>query len=1124
MKRKIKSWWLAVVSTVCWTGAVFAADIQYVADNGGGEYSGSGYGISVSVSAPANGVTIKYAESAMGPWLDELTYKDVCTAKPIYFQISAEGYTTVVDSRTVTVTPKTLTSDFVWLVFPTEDYVYDGTAKIPDAACGDGEPSIITDNDFSVSYSDNVNAGTAKATFTGKGNYTGTVEEEFEILKADNEWTTEPTIAGWTYGQAASEPSSAAKNGTATVTYGTAGNPGGLGTSRPTMPGSYVATFTVPESQNYKALSKDVPFTIAKATINYVADGSTGEYCGIGYGITVTVSTPSSGVTVKYSETDTGPWQDNPITFKDVCTDKPIYFQIEAEGYKTVTNSRTVTVTPKTLTSDFVWLVFPSADYVYDGTAKIPDTACGDGEPSIITDNDFTVSYSDNVNAGTAKATFTGKGNYTGTVEEEFEILKADNEWTAEPTIAGWTYGQAASEPSSAAKNGTATVTYGTAGNPGGLGTIRPTMPGSYVATFTVAESQNYKALTKNVPFTITAATINYIAENVSGVYSGAGLGIASTISVSTPASGTTVKYAESDTGPWQDNPITFKDVCTDKPIYFQIEAEGYKTVVDFRTVTITPKTLTSDFVWLVLPTEDYVYDGTAKTPDAACGDGDPSIITPNDFSVSYSDNVNAGTAKATFTGKGNYTGTVEEEFEIKKAKLNGGDEPGAGTVPTGGLSKFDVTAEYDGAEHTVDSAAILAAWQSVNAGVALGFALKDTATDWTDAPVSFVDVCETSIWYKVTLANYEDFVKEVKITITPRDIANVTIKPIDDITFTGAPVEPVPMVTDGNPSIVSTEDYTLSYENNDAPGTAKLTLTGKNNYAGTKSISFNILGSTPDKALLKAEVSWKFLRATGTYFAQLKVTCTNGLDAGLSDLRFVFADRMSDGNVYASLWDSLSRAAKSTKFSHNGDTYRYVALDAEQIQSENTETVFGVGDIAGASIPVSERTIELYVRKRIDPSSGNESAAGIDNFVGYVGWVSGGETNMIPVVSGAASTSVSRIMSATPMTAKRLNTSLAVGVALDSGSNPYCRLVEFSVEGDILKGKVEVGADTAEREAVGAIGKNAAVVLLGAARLGDEFSEVCKIDVATDGSFTMTKPSKCKFFKLRIDVSTVVE
>ena len=858
------------------------------------------------------------------------------------------------------------------------------------------------------------------------------------------------------------------------------------------------------------------------ADIRYVADNVDGEYSGSGYGISVSVSAPATGATIKYSESATGPWQDAPITFKDVCTDKPIYFQITATGYTTVVDSRTVTITPKALTSDFVWLVLPTEDYVYDGTAKTPDAACGDGDPSIITPNDFSVSYSDNVNAGTAKATFTGKGNYTGAVEEEFEILKADNEWTTEPTIAGWTYGQAASEPSSAAKNGTATVTYGTAGNPGGMGTSRPTMPGNYVATFTVAESQNYNALSKDVPFTIEKATINYVADGSTGEYCGIGYGV--TITVSTPSSGVTVKYSETDAGPWQDTPITLTDVCTDKPIYFQIEAEGYKTVIDFRTVTITPKMLTSDFVWLVLPTEDYVYDGTAKTPDAACGDGDPSIITPNDFDVAYSDNVNAGTAKATFTGKGNYTGTVEEEFVIDKAKLNGGDEPGSGTVPPGGLSKFDVTAEYDGAEHTVDSAAILAAWQSVNAGVALGFALKDTATDWTDAPVSFVDVCETSIWYKVTLANYEDFIKEVKVTITPRDIANVTVQPIDDITFADAPVEPVPVVTDGDPSIVSTEDYALSYEDNDAPGTAKLTLTGKNNYTGTKSISFNILRNTPDKALLKAEVSWKLLRATGTYFAQLKVTCTNGLDAGLSDLQFVFADRVSDGDVYASLWDSRSRAAKSTLFSHNGDTYRYVALDAAQIQSENTETVFGVSDISGASIPVSERTIELYVRKRVDPSSGNEVAAGVDNFVGFVGWVSGGETNMIPVVSGAGSGSVSRLMSASPMAAKRLNTALAVGVALDSGSNPYCRLVEFSVEGDILKGKVEVGADTARGESVGAIGKNAVVVLLGAARLGDEFSEVCKIDVASDGSFKMTKPSECNFFKLRIDVLTVVE
>ena len=35
-----------------------------------------------------------------------------------------------------------------------------------------------------------------------------------------------------------------------------------------------------------------------------------------------------------------------------------------------------------------------------------------------------TVSYSNNINAGTAKATITGKGNYSGTVEKTFTITK----------------------------------------------------------------------------------------------------------------------------------------------------------------------------------------------------------------------------------------------------------------------------------------------------------------------------------------------------------------------------------------------------------------------------------------------------------------------------------------------------------------------------------------------------------------------------------------------------------------------------------------------------------------------------------------------------------------------------
>ena len=864
------------------------------------------------------------------------------------------------------------------------------------------------------------------------------------------------------------------------------------------------------------------------ADIQYVADNGGGEYSGAGYGISVSVSAPATGAVVKYSESEAGPWQEEPITYKDVCNVTPIYFQISAEGYSTVVDSRTVTITPKTLTSDYVWLVLPTDDYVYDGSAKEPDAACGDGDPSIITPNDFDVSYSDNVNAGTAKATFTGKGNYTGTVEEEFDIQKADNEWTTEPAMAGWTYGQAPSDPTGAAKVGSAVVTYGTAGNPGSLGDAKPSLPGDYAATFTVAESLNYNELATNVEFTISAATINYVADDVSGEYNGSGFGIATTISVSAPASGATIKYGTAETGPWQDEPITYKDVCNASPIYFQISAEGYSTVIDSRTVTVTPKTLTSDFVWLVLPTEDYVYDGTAKTPDAACGDGDPSIITANDFDVSYSDNVNAGTAKATFTGKNNYTGTVEEEFEIKRAKLTDGEEPGGGTVPTGGLSKFDVTAEYDGEAHTVDATAILEAWQGVKADVAVGYALNEDATDWTEQPESFIDVCVTSVWYKVTLENYDDFVKEVKVTISPRDIGNAVVAPIADVAYSGSPVEPVPTVTDGEPSIITTDDYDVTYSDNNAPGQATLTLMGKGNYTGTTNVNFTILAQVVSAAGLTAEIKWCYLKASGTYFAQLKVTCTNGLSAGISDLRFMFADRIgSDGKTEAALWNTLGRAANANTTTYNAETYRFVLLDASLITAENEPVVYGVSDASASPVPVAERTIEVYVHRRVVPQTGNEGAAKVGDFVGYVGWTSGGETFVVPVVAGGSALHAplhSLHAAHAPLSRRVLNTSLAVGVPISDGSSPYCQLMSFSVEGNRLRGVVEVGSTDGERTEKGVVGANAKVSLLGAKTPGGQFVEVASVDVASDGSFEVEKPDGMTFFKLRLDVVDLVK
>ena len=390
-----------------------AATIGYVADGTTGPYCNRGYGIDVNVSVPSAGYTVEYAESETGPWsAGPVMYTDVCTAKPVWFRISAPGYDTVTDKASVTIVPKTLTEDYVW-VEQDEEYVYDGTAKRPTPKAED-TAALITEDDYDVAYEDNVNAGTARAVFTGKRNYTGTVEVEFEIAKANNEWTTVPAVADWTYGRTASEPVSAAKSGVATVVWSSG--------AKPTLPGNYTATFTVPESRNYKELTATVPFTIHAATIRYAADGNAGTYCNRGFGIEVNISVPSTGYMVSYAGSEEGPWSAQPVAYTNACTARPVWFRIEAEGYSTVTDSRPVTIQPRDIAEAEVWAE-QDEEYVYDGTAKRP-TPKAEDTAALITEDDYDVAYEDNVNAGTARMVFTGRNNYTGTAVYEFDILK----------------------------------------------------------------------------------------------------------------------------------------------------------------------------------------------------------------------------------------------------------------------------------------------------------------------------------------------------------------------------------------------------------------------------------------------------------------------------------------------------------------------------------------------------------------------------------------------------------------------------------------------------------------------------------------------------------------------------
>ena len=143
---------------------------------------------------------------------------------------------------------------------------------------GSAQTADIVDTDlYTVEQN---NGGTAQGNYDvvlklkDAGNYKwATTDDEevtvqFVISAAENSWMTEPSISGWTYGEAAKDPTGEAKYGTVKVTYTGKANDGSdyNGETAPTKAGNYTAIFTVAGTEDYSGLSESVDFTIAKAT------------------------------------------------------------------------------------------------------------------------------------------------------------------------------------------------------------------------------------------------------------------------------------------------------------------------------------------------------------------------------------------------------------------------------------------------------------------------------------------------------------------------------------------------------------------------------------------------------------------------------------------------------------------------------------------------------------------------------------------------------------------------------------------------------------------------------------------------------------------------------------------
>ena len=106
--------------------------------------------------------------------------------------------------------------------------------------------------------------------------------------------------------------------------------------------------------------------------------------------------------------------------------------------------------------------------------------------------------------------------------------------------------------------------------------------------------------------------------------------------------------------------------------LYYKVKGDDYHEDIDVAklNVTISPKTV--DAPEIILEKDFYVYDGKAKTPAVIVKDGN-TVIPTNEYTVSYSNNTNKGTATVTIkdADDGNYIVSGTKTFAIGDIKVN---------------------------------------------------------------------------------------------------------------------------------------------------------------------------------------------------------------------------------------------------------------------------------------------------------------------------------------------------------------------------------------------------------------------------------------------------------------------
>lgn len=734
---------------------------------------------------------------------------------------------------------------------------YTGKAQTQSITVKYRNKTLKNGKDYTVSYQNNINAGTAYVIIKGKGSYSGTVKRSFTIKPAIiYKQCTFYKIASQYYTGSQIKPVPKIKNGTTTLKNGT--------------------DFTLTYQNN---VNKGTAKVYIKGKGNY--SGS----CSLTFSITarpvstLKITVPSAtyngkaqkpAVTVKYNNYKFKNGTDYTLSYKNNTKIGTATVTVKGKGKLSGTRSVTFKINAKPIKNAVITY---NNSLTYNGSTLSPAVTVKYGNATLKKNTDYTVAYSNNVNAGTGTITITGKGIYGGSVKKTFTIKKLGISATAVSGTGNKVYTGSVIKPVPAVKVGGRTLKNGTDFT---VSYKNNTEPGT--ATLKVTGKGNYSGSVSKT-FRITARAINDVEVTVPDtVFTGEQV-----------KPDVVVSYGNYQFINNSDYTLSFKDNVNIGTA--SVVVTGKNHLSGSRTVTFPIEK--ADISSTEIAVKDATFTGSAIKSGVDVKLGNVTLKEGTHYTLSYKNNVNAGTAQVTVSGKGSLEGAVTKDFTIAKADISKASISASGTYAPDGV-KIGINAKFG--NYTLKSsdysfaAPTAAGEQTLTISGNGNFSGKTTVkcnvakADIANAKSSLSLSADgkgytvTIIYDGVLLTQDKDY--KVAVTESATGVSAVitgignyggtatisgisneleafenAVVTIGKVTYNGTAQLPSVTVKIGSVTLKSGTDYILSAYDNTNAGTATAVITGKGKYEGAeKKTQFKIAPAAISSASISCE------------------------------------------------------------------------------------------------------------------------------------------------------------------------------------------------------------------------------------------------------------------------------